>query len=79
MTRLVYILWLLGALLLFAVALLLVLANPDIVVLNLLLPGGLLELRLGVLVLATLVVGLVIGLLGGFGLRHLLALLRRGG
>ena len=53
MTRLVYILWLLGALLLFAVALL--------------------------LVLATLVVGLVIGLLGGFGLRHLLALLRRGG
>lgn len=79
MTRLVYILWLLGALLLFAVALLLVLANPGPVVLNLLLPGGLLELRLGVLVLGTLVVGLVIGLLGGFGLRHLLALLRRGG
>jgi len=79
MTRLVYIFWLLGAVLLFATALLLVLANPDTVTFNILLPGGLLELRLGVLVLVTLATGLVIGLLGGFGLRHLLALVKRGG
>lgn len=79
MTRLIYIFWLLGAVLVFAVALLLVLANPDTVMFNVLLPGGLLELRLGVLVLATLVIGLLIGLLGGFGLRHLLALARRRG
>ena len=79
MTRLIYIFWLLGAVLVFAVALLLVLANPDTVMLNVLLPGGLLELRLGVLVLATLVIGLLIGLVGGFGLRHLLALDRRRG
>jgi uncharacterized membrane protein YciS (DUF1049 family) len=79
MTRLVYIFWLLGAVLLFAAALLLVLANPDTVMFNILLPGGQLELRLGVLVLVTLATGLVIGLLGGLGLRYLLALVKRGG
>ena len=50
MTRLVYIFWLLGAVLLFAAALLLVLANPDTVTFNILLPGGLLELSLGLLI-----------------------------
>lgn len=77
MTRLVYILWLLLALLLFSVALLLVLANPAPVSVSLVLPAMQFEVRLGILVLATLGIGLLVGLLGGFGARHLLALVKR--
>ena len=77
MTRLVYILWLLLALLLFCTALLLVLANPAPVAFSLVLPAMQFEIRLGILVLAALGVGLLVGLLGGFGARHLLALVKR--
>jgi len=77
MTRLGYILWLLLALLLFCAALLLVLANPAPVHLSLVLPAMQFEVRLGILVLVTLGIGLLVGLLGGFGARHLLALVKR--
>jgi len=77
MTRLVYILWLLLALLLFSAALLLVLANPAPVSISLVLPAMQFDVRLGILVLVTLCIGLLAGLLGGFGLRHLLALVKR--
>lgn len=77
MTRVVYVFWLLLAALLFTLALLFVLANPEPVTLNLLMPFTLFEMRLGVLVLAALLVGLALGLVGGYGVRHLLQLIRR--
>lgn len=77
MTRLYYVGWILTALCLFSAALMFVLANPQSISLSLLVAGGDVQASVGVLVLSVFVAGALIGLLAGFGVRHLLRLVAR--
>lgn len=70
MTRLVYTGWLLLAVVLLVVALLFVLANDQNVSLSLLVPGAQWSAPVGAMVLAGFIVGAVLGLIAGMGVRQ---------
>lgn len=77
MSRLIYAGWMLVGLVFFALALMFVLANQGPVSLNVLFPGSLIEARLGMLVLVVFIVGALLGLLSGLGVRALLKMAGR--
>lgn len=77
MTRLLYVGWIASGLLLFVAALLFVLANPQTVSLTVFAPGAPISMGLGILVLLVFILGAGIGLVAGFGVRHLLQMVQR--
>jgi len=76
MSRLLYAGWLLLALLLFMAALFFVLANQSFVSVNFLVPGVIVEARIGVVVLVIFIAGALLGAVTGFGIRALLKIVR---
>ena len=78
MTRLYYVGWIVAALVLFAAALLFVLANPEPVSVSLLVNDASIDASAGVLVLAVFIVGSLFGMVAGFGLRALLRMVSGG-
>lgn len=77
MSRLFYAGWILVALLLFIVALFFVLANQSFVTVNLLVPGVIIDARIGVVVLVVFIAGAVLGAVTGFGVRALFKIVQR--